>query len=193
MTMKTLKILLAVVQGLLMALGIGCLVYAPFSGGCMGDGLTFFREQYVALIFVLLLAGLLLLPGRIRLRRKKEMEFIPLNGPGGDIRVSVRVAKNTVQECAAKFDAIRSLEPELSWSSEGLSIVMRLQMQRGRPLTTVCMDLQEAVREIFARELGIEQLREVRADIIELSAAAKAAETLPVPPPEVESKPEQGA
>ncbi|GEM_PF-2380966 len=193
MTMKTLKILLALVRGLLMALGIGCLVYAPFSGGCMGGGLTFFREQYVALIFVLLLAGLLLLPGRIRLRGKKEMEFIPLNGPGGDIRVSVRVAKNTVQECAAKFDAIRSLEPELSWSSEGLSVVMRLQMQRGRPLTTVCMDLQEAVREIFAGELGIEQLREVRADIIELSAAAKAAETLPVPPPEVESKPEQGA
>lgn len=193
MIMKTLKILLVTVQGLLMALGIGCLVYAPFSGGCMGGGLTFFREQYVALIIVLLLAGLLLLPGRIRFRRKKEMEFIPLNGPGGDIRVSVRVAKNTVQECAAKFDAIRSLEPELSWTPEGLSVVMRLQMQRGRPLTTVCMDLQDSVREIFARELGIEQLREVRADIVELDGAVPPAAPAPAPPPEPEAKPEQGA
>ncbi|MGD9874386.1 MAG: hypothetical protein AB7T27_08945 [Kiritimatiellia bacterium] len=192
--MRALKILLAFVQWFLIALGIAWIVYVPFSEGSYGSLMKFYGAQYIALLLILMLAALLLMPGKIRLHRNKEpLEFIPLNGPNGDIRVSVRVAKNTVQECSAKFKAVKSLEPELSWGPDGLSVIMRLELERGQPLTTLCADLQSAVRERFSRELGIEQLREVRADIVDLTGAASGSVDRPAQEPQSESKPEQGS
>ena len=201
MITKTLKTLLVLVQWALIAAGVAWVVHAPFADSAAANLLAFYREHYLVLAAVLLLALLIFLPGKIRFRGKKEpLEYIPLNGPEGDIRVSVRVARNTIQECAAKIKAVRSLEPELSWGAEGLSVILRLELERGRPLTTVCADLQDAVREGFRSELGIEQLREVRADIVDLAAAgpvtdvSKILDPKPesVPPPEPEVKPEQG-
>lgn len=200
--MKALKILLTLVRWFLIATGIAWIVYIPFSKETFGSLTKFYGEQYIALLLILLLAALLLMPGKTGLRRKKEpLEFIPLNGPQGDIRVSVRVAKNTVQECARRFKAVKNLEPELSWSPEGLAVAMRLEMSRGQPLTTVCKDLQDAVREAFARELGIEQIREVRADIVDLAASGPQTDAGEMPdakpgmppPPVSETKSEQGS
>jgi uncharacterized alkaline shock family protein YloU len=168
---KFLHILSGIVIWLLFAALGGALIYANglrveegFLGAC------YIREswyQAMGIGGIMILLSLLYLvtlgPGRPKVR------YISFDSGNGSVSISVNAVRDYIRKLSGEFSAVVSIDPKIRAEKESISIDLNVNLVAGARIPELSQTLQNRVRESLRAGLGIEDVKEVKVLVQEIT------------------------
>lgn len=159
-----------VIWFLFTALG-GALIYANglrveegLLGACYISG-SWYQAMGIGGIMILL--SLLYLvtfgPGRPKVR------YISFDSGNGSVSISVNAVRDYIRKLSGEFSAVVSIDPKIRAEKESISIDLNVNLVAGARIPELSQTLQNRVRESLRAGLGIEDVKEVKVLVQEIT------------------------
>jgi len=159
-----------VIWFLFAALG-GALIYA--NGLRVEEGILgacYIRESWYQAMGaggIMILLSLLYLvtfgPGRPKVR------YISFDSGNGSVSISVNAVRDYIRKLSGEFSAVVSIDPKIRAEKESISIDLNVNLVAGARIPELSQTLQNRVRESLRAGLGIEDVKEVKVLVQEIT------------------------
>lgn len=91
----------------------------------------------------------------MKLREVRKMQCIAFDNPEGEVAISMDAVEEFIREVGSEFPGVKSLIPTIHGGSEGIGVVIRMDIWGGSSVPRLSEEMQNAIKERVQNILGI--------------------------------------
>ena len=170
---RFLHILSGIVIWFLFAAAGGALIYA--NGLRVDEGqsilrLFYFGENWLQAMGV---GGIIVLLSLLYLvtlgPRRPKARYISFDSGNGSVSISVNAVREYIRKLSGEFSAVVSIDPKIRSEKDSISIDLNVNLVAGARIPELSQALQMRVRESLRDGLGIDDVKEVKVLVQEIT------------------------
>ena len=170
---RFLHILSGIVIWFLFAAAGGALIYA--NGLRVDEGqsilrLFYFGENWLQAMGV---GGIMVLLSLLYLvtlgPRRPKARYISFDSGNGSVSISVNAVREYIRKLSGEFSAVVSIDPKIRSEKDSISIDLNVNLVAGARIPELSQALQMRVRESLRDGLGIDDVKEVKVLVQEIT------------------------
>ncbi len=174
---RFLHILSGIVIWFLFAAAGGALIYA--NGLRVDEGqsilrLFYFGENWLQAMGV---GGIIVLLSLLYLvtlgPRRPKARYISFDSGNGSVSISVNAVREYIRKLSGEFSAVVSIDPKIRSEKDSISIDLNVNLVAGARIPELSQALQMRVRESLRDGLGIDDVKEVKVLVQEITVESR--------------------
>lgn len=168
---KFLHVLSGLIIWILFALLGGALIYA--NGLSIENGILGHFNIHDAWLEALCLGGFMIFLLMLYLLtfapRRSKVRYISFDSGNGSVSISANAVRDYIRKLSGEFSAVVSIDPKVRSEKDSISLDLNVNLVAGVRIPELSQALQSRVRESLRDGLGIDEVKEVRVRVQEIT------------------------
>jgi uncharacterized alkaline shock family protein YloU len=101
--------------------------------------------------------------------RRPKARYISFDSGNGSVSISVNAVREYIRKLSGEFSAVVSIDPKIRSEKDSISIDLNVNLVAGARIPELSQALQNRVRESLRDGLGIEDVKEVKVLVQEIT------------------------
>jgi len=101
--------------------------------------------------------------------RRPKVRYISFDSGNGSVSISVNAVREYIRKLSGEFSAVVSIDPKIRAEKDSISIDLNVNLVAGASIPELSQVLQNRVRESLHDGLGIDEVKEVRVLVQEIT------------------------